>query len=93
MSAFPRLDELAVAANSSFYTQVSSKNDSIKIVRAEEDIAKHIINDVLQFVARSSHLWEVLYSRVHEHRLLITELNVFGGPLALQCAEFLKQFS
>ncbi|GJZ78867.1 hypothetical protein Tco_0643704, partial [Tanacetum coccineum] len=40
-----------------------------------------------------SHLWEVLYCRVNEHRLLIAELNVFGGPLALQCAEFLTQLS
>ncbi|GKB50794.1 hypothetical protein Tco_0901547 [Tanacetum coccineum] len=32
-------------------------------------------------------------SRVNEHRLLIAELNVFGGPLALQCAEFLTQLS
>ncbi|GJS53998.1 hypothetical protein Tco_0627360 [Tanacetum coccineum] len=32
-------------------------------------------------------------SMVNEHRLLIAELNVFGGPLALQCAEFLTQLS
>ncbi|GKE59054.1 hypothetical protein Tco_1498239 [Tanacetum coccineum] len=30
---------------------------------------------------------------IQEHKLLIAELNVFGGPLALQCAEFLKQLS
>ncbi|GKB36572.1 hypothetical protein Tco_0881514 [Tanacetum coccineum] len=40
-----------------------------------------------------SHLWEVLYSRVNEHSLLIAELNVFGGPLAFQCVEFFKQLS
>ncbi|GKB58896.1 hypothetical protein Tco_0915082 [Tanacetum coccineum] len=40
-----------------------------------------------------SQLWEVLYSRVAGHRLLISELNVFGGPLAMQCDEFLKQLS
>ncbi|GJU61760.1 hypothetical protein Tco_1243595 [Tanacetum coccineum] len=51
------------------------------------------INDDLQFAAGLTQLWEVLYSRVQEHRLLIAELNVFGGPLALQCAEFLKQLS
>ncbi|GJZ19615.1 hypothetical protein Tco_0556205 [Tanacetum coccineum] len=49
------------------------------------------INEDLHFAAGLSHLWEVLYSRVNEHRLLIAELNVFGGPLALQCAEFFKQ--
>ncbi|GKC33237.1 hypothetical protein Tco_1040531, partial [Tanacetum coccineum] len=36
---------------------------------------------------------DVLYSRVNELRLLISELNVFGGPLVVQCAEFLKQLS
>ncbi|GJW92646.1 retrovirus-related pol polyprotein from transposon TNT 1-94, partial [Tanacetum coccineum] len=30
---------------------------------------------------------------VNEHKLLIAELNVFGGPLALQCATFLMQLS
>ncbi|GJV38082.1 hypothetical protein Tco_1410559 [Tanacetum coccineum] len=40
-----------------------------------------------------SHLWEVLYSRVNEQRLLIAKLNVFGGPLALQCAKFFTQLS
>ncbi|GKF33350.1 hypothetical protein Tco_0106550, partial [Tanacetum coccineum] len=36
---------------------------------------------------------DALYSSVQEHKLLIVELNVFGDPLALQCAEFLKQLS
>nr|GEX75703.1 hypothetical protein [Tanacetum cinerariifolium] len=49
------------------------------------------INEDLHFAARLSHLWEVLYSRVNEHSLLIAKFNVFGGPLALQCAEFFKQ--
>ncbi|GKC67142.1 hypothetical protein Tco_1099740 [Tanacetum coccineum] len=31
--------------------------------------------------------------RVDGHRLLIAKINVFGGPLAMQCAEFLKQLS
>ncbi|GKD28583.1 hypothetical protein Tco_1239361 [Tanacetum coccineum] len=31
--------------------------------------------------------------RVNEDRLLIAEINVFNGPLALQCAEFFKQLS
>ncbi|GJR80745.1 hypothetical protein Tco_0151530 [Tanacetum coccineum] len=51
------------------------------------------INNDLQFAARVRHLWEVLYSRVNEHKLLIAELNVFGGLLALQCAKFFKQLS
>nr|GEV20515.1 hypothetical protein [Tanacetum cinerariifolium] len=51
------------------------------------------IKEDLYFAARLSHLWEVLYSRVNKHRLLIAELNVFGGPLALQCGEFFKQLS
>nr|GEY45648.1 hypothetical protein [Tanacetum cinerariifolium] len=51
------------------------------------------INEDLYFTAGLSHLWEVLYSRVNEHKLLIAELNVFGGPLTLQCAEFFKQLS
>ncbi|GJZ80845.1 hypothetical protein Tco_0645839, partial [Tanacetum coccineum] len=51
------------------------------------------INDDLQFAAGLTHLLEILYSRVHEHRLLIAELTVFGSPLALQCAKFLKQLS
>ncbi|GJV42948.1 hypothetical protein Tco_1427484 [Tanacetum coccineum] len=51
------------------------------------------INEDLCFAAGLSHLWGFLYSRVNEHRLLIAELNVFGGPLALQCAEFFKKLS
>nr|GEZ60453.1 hypothetical protein [Tanacetum cinerariifolium] len=51
------------------------------------------INEDLHFTAGLSHLWEVLYSRVNEHSLLIVKLNVFGGLLALQCAEFFKQLS
>ncbi|GJX98955.1 hypothetical protein Tco_0355974 [Tanacetum coccineum] len=30
---------------------------------------------------------------VNELRMLSSELNVFGGPLVVQCVEFLKQFS
>ncbi|GJU88899.1 hypothetical protein Tco_1301322 [Tanacetum coccineum] len=79
--AFPRLQELAVAQNSNSLTDAMS----VYIERK--------INEDLHFTAGLSHLWEVLYSRVNEHSLLIAELNVFGGPLALQCAEFFKQFS
>ncbi|GJR26997.1 hypothetical protein Tco_1103229 [Tanacetum coccineum] len=63
--AFPRLQELAAAQNSNNLTNAMS----IYIERK--------INDDLHFAARLSHLWEVLYSRVNEHRLLIAELNVF----------------
>ncbi|GKA15447.1 hypothetical protein Tco_0695194 [Tanacetum coccineum] len=75
---FPRLQKLAAAENSNNLTDVMSVF-----------IQRNINND-LQFSAGLSHLWEVLYSSVQEHKLLIAELNVFGGPLALQCAEFLK---
>nr|GEW35400.1 hypothetical protein [Tanacetum cinerariifolium] len=51
------------------------------------------INEDLRFAAGLSHFWEVLHSRVNEHSLLIAELNVFGGLLALQHAEFFKQLS
>ncbi|GKB42570.1 hypothetical protein Tco_0887512 [Tanacetum coccineum] len=79
--AFTRLQELAAAQNSNSLTDAMS----VYIQRK--------INEDLYFAARLSHLWEVLYSRVNEHSLLIAELNVFGGPLALQCAEFFKQLS
>ncbi|GKG36933.1 hypothetical protein Tco_0447106, partial [Tanacetum coccineum] len=78
---FPRLQELTTMENSNNLTDTMSVYNQRKI------------NDDLQFAPGLSHLWEVLYSRVHEHRLLIAELNVFYGPLALQCAEFLKQLS
>ncbi|GJT55047.1 hypothetical protein Tco_0990101 [Tanacetum coccineum] len=79
--AFPRLQKLAAAQNSNNLTDAMS----VYIERK--------INDDLHFAAGLSHLWEVLYSRVNEHRLLIAEFNMFGGPLALQCAEFFKQLS
>ncbi|GKC42298.1 hypothetical protein Tco_1060020 [Tanacetum coccineum] len=79
--AFPRLQELAAAQNSNNLTDVMS----VYIQRK--------INDDLQLASQLSQLWEVLYSKVDGHRLLIAELNVFGGPLAMQCAEFLKQLS
>ncbi|GKD93568.1 hypothetical protein Tco_1373405, partial [Tanacetum coccineum] len=78
--AFPRLQELAAVQNSNNLT------DAMSVY-----IERKISND-LHFEARLSHLWEVLYSRYNEHKLLIAELNVFGGPLALQCAKFFKQF-
>ncbi|GKC24702.1 hypothetical protein Tco_1026852 [Tanacetum coccineum] len=79
--AFPRLEELAAAQNSNSLTDAMS----VYIERK--------INEDLYFAVRLSHLWEVLYSRVNEHKLLIAELNVFGSPLALQCVEFFKQLS
>ncbi|GJU28155.1 hypothetical protein Tco_1166776 [Tanacetum coccineum] len=79
--AFPRLQELASAQNSNNLTDTMS----IYIERKK--------NDDLYFAAGLSHLWEILYNIVNKHRLLIADLNVFGGPVALQCAEFLKQLS
>ncbi|GKD88483.1 hypothetical protein Tco_1363990 [Tanacetum coccineum] len=79
--AFPRLQELASAQNSNNLTDTMS----IYIERKK--------NDDLHFAAGLSHLWEILYNMVNKHRLLIADLNVFGGPVALQCAEFLKQLS
>ncbi|GJT76603.1 hypothetical protein Tco_1043328 [Tanacetum coccineum] len=79
--AFSRLQELVVAENSNNLT------DAMLVYIQRQ------INVDLQFAAGLSHLYEVLYSRVHEHRLLIAELNVFGGLLALQSAKFFKQLS
>ncbi|GKB92252.1 hypothetical protein Tco_0964524, partial [Tanacetum coccineum] len=79
--AFPRLQELAAAQHSS------------SLIDAMSVYIERKINDDLHFTAGLSHLWEDLYSRVNEHRILIAELNVFGGSLALQCAQFFKQLS
>ncbi|GJR02189.1 hypothetical protein Tco_0525173 [Tanacetum coccineum] len=76
--AFPRLQKLADAENSNNLTDAMS----VYIQRK--------INDDLQFAVRLSHLWEVLYSSIQEHKLLIAELNAFGGPLGLQYVKFLK---
>nr|GEV26169.1 hypothetical protein [Tanacetum cinerariifolium] len=74
--AFPSLQELAVVQNS------NSLTDAMSVY------IKRKINEDLHFAAGLSHLWEVLYSRVNEHSMLIAELNVFGGPLALQHRSF-----
>nr|GEU71655.1 hypothetical protein [Tanacetum cinerariifolium] len=79
--SFPHLQELAAAQNS------NNLSDEISVYIERK------INDDLYFAAGLSHLWEFLYCRVNEHKLLIAKLNVFGGPLALQCAEFLTQLS
>nr|GEU51077.1 hypothetical protein [Tanacetum cinerariifolium] len=79
--SFPHLQELAAAQNS------NNLSDAISVYIERK------INDDLHFAAGLSHLWEFLYCRVNEHRLLIAELNVFGGALAFQCAEFLTQLS
>ncbi|GKC07695.1 hypothetical protein Tco_0999305 [Tanacetum coccineum] len=73
--------ELAVAGNSNNLT------DTMSVYIQRE------INTDLQFAVGLSQLWDVLYIRVNEIRMLSSELNVFAGPLAVQCAEFLKQFS
>nr|GEY81902.1 hypothetical protein [Tanacetum cinerariifolium] len=69
------------------YIELHKKLDFVSVMKNMK------INKDLHFAAGLSHLWEVLHSRVNEHSLLIAELNVFGGPLALQCAEFFKQLS
>ncbi|GKA63699.1 hypothetical protein Tco_0763305 [Tanacetum coccineum] len=81
--AFLRLQELAVAPLCSWIKSLVFWSNHIQ----------RQINDDLQFAAGLSHLWEVLYSKVYEYILLIADLIMFGGPLALQCAEFLKQLS
>ncbi|GKF81572.1 hypothetical protein Tco_0240174 [Tanacetum coccineum] len=63
---FLRLQELAAAKNSNNLT------DALSVYIQRQ------INANLQFAVGLSHLYEVLYSKVHEHRLLIAELNVFG---------------
>ncbi|GJS31243.1 ribonuclease H-like domain-containing protein [Tanacetum coccineum] len=81
------------------FLQQVQENDFIKLLELRKMIAETYlyierkINDDLHFAVGLSHLWEVLYYKVNEHRLLIAELNVFGVPLALQCAEFLTQLS
>ncbi|GJW86643.1 hypothetical protein Tco_0161983 [Tanacetum coccineum] len=45
----------------------------------------------LAAVGNSNNLTNAI--RVNELRLLTSELIVFGGPLAVQCVEFLKQLS
>nr|GEV12780.1 hypothetical protein [Tanacetum cinerariifolium] len=57
------------------------------------EIRKREINADLQFVVGLSKPWDVLYNRVNEIKMLSSELNLFGGPLAVQCAEYLKQLS
>ncbi|GKB20898.1 hypothetical protein Tco_0854821 [Tanacetum coccineum] len=51
------------------------------------------INADFQFAVGLSQLWDVLYNRVNKMRRLSSELNLFGGLLAVQCAEYLKQLS
>ncbi|GJU09984.1 hypothetical protein Tco_1132380 [Tanacetum coccineum] len=81
MANFPRLHELAAAGNSNNLTDVMS----VYIQRE--------INADLQFAVGLSQLWDVLYNRVNEIKILSSELNLFGGPLAVQCAEYLKKLS
>ncbi|GKB26668.1 hypothetical protein Tco_0866069 [Tanacetum coccineum] len=75
------------------------ENDFIKLLELRKMIVETYIyierkiHEDLHFAVGLSNLWDVLYNRVNEHSLLIAELNVFGGLLALQCAEFFKQLS
>ncbi|GJW83481.1 hypothetical protein Tco_0156626 [Tanacetum coccineum] len=81
MANFLRLQELAASGNSNNLTDAMSV-----YIQCE-------INADLQFIVGLSQLWDVLYIRVNEIIMFLSELNVFGGPLAVQCAEFLKQLS
>ncbi|GJS46771.1 hypothetical protein Tco_0981167 [Tanacetum coccineum] len=81
MANFLRLQELASAKNS------NTLSDTMSIYIQRE------INADLHFAVGLSHLWDVLYNRVNERRLLTAELNAFGGPLAVHYAKFLKQLS
>lgn len=79
--AFPLLQELAAARNS------NNLFDAI-IVYIERKIQAHF-----HFASVLNTLWEILYNRVNEQKMLIAELIMFGGTLALQCVEFCKQSS
>ncbi|GJT39362.1 hypothetical protein Tco_0939227 [Tanacetum coccineum] len=81
MANFPRLQELATARNSNNLT------DAMSVYIQRE------INADLQFAVGLSQLWDVLYNRVNKMRMLSSELNLFGGPLGVQYAEYLKQLS
>ncbi|GJX68785.1 hypothetical protein Tco_0304512 [Tanacetum coccineum] len=81
MANFPRLKELEAAGNSNNLTDVMS----VYIQRE--------INADLQFAVGLSQLWDMLYNQVNEIKMLTSELNMFGYPLAVQCAEYLKQLS
>ncbi|GJY15762.1 hypothetical protein Tco_0386184 [Tanacetum coccineum] len=93
MANFPRLDALAVAANSRglfegmlvYYDRENAK---------DLDFANGLHNLWVELLELGlSQLWDVLYEWVNEMRMLSSELNLFGGPLAVQCAEYLKQLS
>ncbi|GKA32081.1 hypothetical protein Tco_0718448 [Tanacetum coccineum] len=73
--------ELVAAGNS------NNLNDAMSVYIQRE------INADLQFAVGLSQLWDVLYNRVNEIKMLSSDLNLFGGPLAVQCAEYLKQLS
>ncbi|GJX61147.1 hypothetical protein Tco_0294047 [Tanacetum coccineum] len=81
MANFPCLQELVAVGN------FNNLTDAMSVYIQRE------INAYLQFTVGLSQLWDVLYSKVNEYKLLTSELNVFGGPLAVQCVEFLKQLS
>ncbi|GKG06860.1 hypothetical protein Tco_0329829, partial [Tanacetum coccineum] len=81
MANFPRLQELVTTRNSNNLTDIMS----VYIQRE--------INADLQFADGLSQLWDVLYNRINEMRMSSSKLNLFGGPLAVQCAKYLKQLS
>ncbi|GJV97689.1 hypothetical protein Tco_1549266 [Tanacetum coccineum] len=78
MAYFPRLDELPVAANSRSLFEGM-------LVYCDRENAR-----VLEFANSLNNLWVELLERTNEWQLFITELE---GPLAVQCAEYLKKLS
>ncbi|GKA65458.1 ribonuclease H-like domain-containing protein [Tanacetum coccineum] len=63
--------ELAAAGNS------NNSNDAISVYIQRE------INVDLQFAVGLSQMWDVLYNRVNEMKMLAFELYLFSGPLAV----------
>nr|GEX19422.1 hypothetical protein [Tanacetum cinerariifolium] len=70
-----------------------SRGNSNNLTDAMSVYIQREINADLQFAVGLSQLWDVLYNRVNEIKMLSSELNLFGGPLAVQYAEYLKKFS
>ena len=79
MSNFPRLQALAAFVNSINF------NDAMSVYLQRE------IDADVQCVIGLSNMWDVLYNRVSEMKMLSSELNLLGGPLSVQCGEFLKE--
>nr|GEV82536.1 hypothetical protein [Tanacetum cinerariifolium] len=93
MANFPRIDALAVDANSRGLFEemlVYYDRDNAR----DLEFANGLHNLWVELLELGlSQLWDVLYNHVNKMRMLSSELNLFKGPLAVQCVEYLKQFS